>query len=158
MKIPQQKQFKKYRLFFSWLGALLYYSSLSADAINHMSHSSQQCIHNLQEQAQCGAQPANTRITWHFTPFKESNSDSLQIVLSHCWWSWHSDLPIFCSSEAGKCMLLERSFKVTREGGNLRSLRLLDGSQNIWDGGYCSTCRSTIWLATRQSCSGHTRL
>lgn len=116
-----------------------------------------QCIHNLQERTQCGAEPENTRIPWPFTPFKESSSDSLQIMLSHCWWDWDSDLPTFCSSRAGTGKEVERSLEMTRHGGSFRSLRLLDGSQNIWYSEHWSTCDNNE-VGTRQSCPEHTRL
>lgn len=114
-------------------------------------------IHNLQERAQWGAEPENTRIPWHFTPFKESSSDSLQIMLSHYWWNWDSDLPTFCCSGAGTGKEVERSLKVTEEGVSFRCLRLLDGSQNIWYSGYWST-HDNNEAGTRQSCPEHTHL
>lgn len=72
---------------------------------------------------------------------KESSSDSLQILLVKLrQWSAHS-LHLWGWNRQGKV------FRSNCEGSSLRSLRLLVESQNIWERGCWSTCRTTTRLA-----------
>lgn len=148
-KISQQKQYKKCRLF-SWLGGSLFYLSLRADAIIYMSHSS----HSVYITCRSGPnlEPSQRIQGSHgiLHLLKESSSDGLQILLVKLrQWSAHS-LQLWCQNMQGKV------FRSNCEGSSLRSPRLLVKSQNIWEKGYWSTCRTITRLA-QDSCSEYTQ-